>query len=62
MTKTTAQEIIDDLRNEGFDDQQILYALEDGAALADLGYTDDDQEAIEEAYEIIRQQLLKSQE
>lgn len=62
MTKTTAQEIIEELREQGFDDQQILYALEDGATLADLGYTDDDQEAIEDAHEIIRQQLLKSQE
>lgn len=59
---TTACEIIEALREEGYDNQQILDALEDGAALADLGYTDDDQEAIEEAHEIIRKKLRESQE
>lgn len=51
----TAQDIIDTIREAGAeDDQAVLYALEDGAALATLGITDDDQEAVEEAHALVK--------
>lgn len=56
--KTTALEILEELFGEGEDRYQITRAqvraaLEDGAALAALGYTDNDQEAIEEAHALV---------
>lgn len=51
----TAQDILDLIREAGADDDKsILYALEDGAALAALGITDADQEAVEEAHALIK--------
>lgn len=35
------------------DRRRIRDGLEDGAALASLGFTDDDQEAVEEAHEMM---------
>lgn len=55
--KTKAEQIIEDIRAQGFDDQQILDGLCDGEALTNLGYTDDDQEDIEAACDIIRGKL-----
>jgi len=50
--KTKAQEIIEEIRNEGnnYTDQDIKYALEDGEYLATQDWT---QEEIEEAYDIV---------
>jgi hypothetical protein len=56
-----AQDIIDtiiDEASEGLTNEQILAVLEDGQALAELGFTDDDQEAIEEAYDIVKNRLV----
>lgn len=51
----TAQEIIDILKNAGAEDtKSMLDALCDGATLAELGITDKDQEAVEEAYAQIK--------
>lgn len=36
------------------DRRRIRYGLEDGEALAWLGFTDDDQEAVEEAHEMMQ--------
>jgi hypothetical protein len=36
------------------DRRRVRYGLEDGAALAYLGFVDADQEAIEEAHEMMR--------
>ena len=48
---TKAQELVDDLQNQGFTDQSIAYALCDGVYLNSLvGYTEDD---IDEAYNIV---------
>ncbi len=52
-----AQKIIDDLKKEGYDLQQIKDALCDGAWLAEAGYTDEDQEVIEEAYDLIKKEI-----
>lgn len=50
-----AQEIISAIRDAGAkDSQSILDVLCDGAALLAMGITDDDQEAVEEAWEIIK--------
>ena len=50
-----AQDIITLIREAGATDRQsMLDALCDGAALAALGITDADQEAVEEAYEQVR--------
>ena len=47
-----AQELVNELRGQGFNDVSIAYALCDGVYLATLtGYTEDD---IEEAYSIVR--------
>jgi len=53
----TAIEIIEAIKADvqGIDAQGIKTALEDGAALAALGITDDDTEAVEEAHAIICQ-------
>lgn len=51
---TNANTIINSMLEDGFSLSQIKDALEDGAALAALGLTDDDQELIEEAHEHIR--------
>ena len=50
----TAHEIITALLEDGFSMSQVKDALEDGAALAELGLTDDDQELIEEASALVR--------
>ena len=52
MTAKTASEVLDLIRADSPDatPAQIRAALEDGAALAALGITDDDQEAVEEAH------------
>ena len=57
----TAQEIIDLLKDEIQDaesreewQKRALEALEDGQALLALGIGDDDQEAVEEAYDNIK--------
>ena len=39
--------------------QHILYSLEDGEALATLGITDDDQEAVEAAHSIAKEKHTK---
>jgi hypothetical protein len=49
----TAQQIIEMMSEDDFDRDQIIDALKDGAALAALGITDEDQEAVEEAYHIL---------
>lgn len=54
----TAQDIIDLAKGAGAeDDKAILDALEDGAALTAMGITDADQEAVEEAHDIIKARL-----
>lgn len=40
----------------GITDAQVMATLEDGAALAELGITDADQEAVEEAHDFLRNQ------
>jgi hypothetical protein len=40
--------------------QAALYALEDGFALEQLGYTDDDQEDIECAHDVLAEMLKAS--
>lgn len=54
----TAQDIIDTIRADvaGITDAQVMATLEDGAALAELGITDADQEAVEEAHDFLRNQ------
>lgn len=53
----TAQDIIDIIREAGAEDpQSIRDALCDGEALGRLGITDEDQEAVEEAYDIMQKQ------
>ena len=50
-----AQEIISIIREAGAkESQSILDALCDGAALLALGITDDDQEAVEEAFALVK--------
>lgn len=49
----TGKEIVEDYTKKGFDSKQIADFLRDGAALAAEGFTDDDQEAVEEAYAIV---------
>lgn len=53
-----AHEIIATIREDGAGELiDILYALEDGEALAFYGFTDADQEAIEEAHSLVRDQI-----
>lgn len=60
-TTNTARNIIDACADsvDGADTEltTILHALEDGAALAALGYTDDDQAAVEHAHSAVNQLL-----
>ena len=50
----TAQDIIDLIKEAGAEDVQAIRAtLEDGAALLSLGITDEDQEAVEVAHELV---------
>lgn len=49
-----ATEILQAIREVTADKQAILDALCDGEALAAIGVTDADQEAVEEAYDIIK--------
>jgi hypothetical protein len=52
---TTAKEIIENLKSCGSTDTKaMIEALCDGAYLTEAGYTDEDQEAIEEAVEILK--------
>ena len=51
-----AQQILDAIREFNTDKQAMLDALCDGAALEAIGVTDDDQEAVEEAYQIVKKQ------
>tara|TARA_Y100000782_G_scaffold108494_1_gene132214 strand:+ start:36733 stop:37098 length:366 start_codon:yes stop_codon:yes gene_type:complete len=50
----TAQDIIDLIKEAGAEDAQAIRAtLEDGAALLALGITDEDQQAVELAHDLI---------
>jgi len=50
----TAQDIIDTIKAAGADTAKAIRdVLEDGQALAELGITDDDQEAVEEAHALV---------
>ena len=40
------------------DANSIIYALEDGAYLASIGVSDEDQEAVEEAHEIVLKESI----
>lgn len=56
--KTTAFEILEALFGEGEERAyrtrtDVRHTLEDGAALKALGFTDDDQEAVEEAHALV---------
>lgn len=56
-------EVIQTIRDSAFEEltlRQILAVLEDGEALTNLGFTDDDQEAIEEAHDSIIEYLNKN--
>lgn len=48
-----ATQIIETIRAEVMNDQAVIDALNDGAALAALGITDADQEAVEDALAIM---------
>ncbi len=50
-----AKTIIEELKAEGFDAQQIKEFLEDGAALAEKGISD--QEVVEEAHALIQEEI-----
>jgi hypothetical protein len=52
--KTTAQQIIYDLRIRNYSIEEIKNSLCDGEFLALEGYTDDDQELIKKAYAIVQ--------
>lgn len=55
--KQEARELIKDIAHEiggGADLLSILEVLEDGEALALLGFTDENQSDVEEAYTIVR--------
>ena len=49
-----AKDLINGWLKEGHDLEMIAYALCDGQALENLGFTDDDQLLIEEAYKIVQ--------
>lgn len=53
-----ARELISDLKKNGFDLQQIKDALCDGDFLAKEGYND--QAVVEEAYEIVKSEMVIS--
>lgn len=56
-----AQEIISAIIEDGAtDSQSILDALCDGAALAALGITDEDQDAVEQAFSEVKQRIVES--
>lgn len=56
--KKNAEQIIEMIREAGAeDDRALLTAMEDGEALVELGITDDDQESLEEAHDIISKRL-----
>lgn len=55
--KQTPQKLIKDIANEigeGADLLSILEVLEDGEALASLGFTDENQCDVEKAYAVVR--------
>lgn len=63
----TAEEIIDEIMaevNENLPEierlQAVLDVLEDGQALANLGFDDDDQEAVEEAHYIVKNRIAET--
>lgn len=54
MKKLTAIDILEEAFDEGaFEREQVRDALEDGYYLTQCGYSDDDQEAIEEAHALV---------
>lgn len=58
-TYQKAQALIQTVWDDGAEDLQIVFdALEDGLYLNTIGM--DDQDVVEEAYEIIRQKIRKS--
>ena len=57
-----ANQILNAIKHElGCDEDtnSIINALEDGAYLASIGVSDDDQEAVEEAYEIVLKESIE---
>lgn len=51
-----ATQIIEMIREAGAEtNQDVIYVLEDGQALSSLGLTDYDQEAVEEAHDMMNQ-------
>lgn len=52
-----AQQIIEKIKEEAGDLRAIKAALEDGSALAALGITDADQEAVEDARFIVKNEI-----
>lgn len=58
-----AKQIIEKIQAEtgGDDNQAVLSALEDGQALAVLGITDADLDAVEEAHSFFKQKIKKIQ-
>jgi len=53
----TAQDIIDLIKEAGAENaKEIRETLEDGAALASLGITDEDQEAVEVAHDSVNRE------
>ena len=58
---TQAQDIIDTIRSFGAEtDEAIILTLEDGEALAYMGITDADQEAVEEAHALLREKVERT--
>ena len=58
MNTINALEIIDTIRSFGAEtDEAIILTLEDGEALAYMGITDADQEAVEEAHALLRAEV-----
>lgn len=50
--KKRAEELVNDLRKEGYDYKQIMDALSDGEYLKSQGYTDSDTNLIDYAYSL----------
>ena len=67
-TEITAEEMISEIMaevNEHLPEierlQAVLDVLEDGQALANLGFDDDDQEAVEEAHCIVKNRITEAE-
>ena len=58
-----AEAILEDIMTEGkaFNRRSILGVLEDGKALAALGLTDEDQEAVEELHAVYAQAAVAAE-